>query len=387
MSPMLELVRQIRDGGVYPFEPAFSGGQGVRARLGQDDVLMLSTSNYLGLAGHPEITEAMKAAMDRFGSGSCGSRLINGTTVLHLELEQRLAAWMGTEAAVAFSSGYMANLGTISAMCDSETAVITDQFNHMSIVDACRLSGGRVKLFPHNSTSKLAGILERNHDAAKRFIVVDGVYSMDGDLAPLAEISKLAGDHDAVLMVDEAHGIGVMGAAGRGACEHFGVRPDLVMGTFSKSLAGVGAFVAGDADVIDYIRHAARTYTFNTSLPAVTIAGVLTALDLVQREPWRLEKLWDNTNRFKAGLVRLGFDVMNSVTPIVPIHIGDEMTALRMAKDLLDRGVYVFTAMFPGVPKGSCRFRATLTAAMQPADVDFALDALREVAAAHNLFR
>lgn len=386
MAPTLKLVREIRDLGLYPFEPAFAAGQDVRTRLGDADVLVLSTSNYLGLAGHPEITEAMKSALDRFGSGSCGARLVNGTTTLHQELEARLATWLGTESALTFSSGYMANLGAISAMCDSDTVIITDQLNHMSIQDGCRLAEGRIKIFSHNSADKLEYILERNADAAKRFIVVDGVYSMDGDLAPLDVIAKLAQRHNAMLMVDEAHGLGVMGANGRGVSEHFSVTPDLMMGTFSKSLAGVGGFLAGSADLIDFIRHTSHTYTFNASLPAVTVAGVLKALDLMQRETWRLERLWENTAHFRARLVALGFNVMDSQTPILPIHIGAEETALRMAKDLLDRGIYLFTAMSPAVPIGSARFRATVTATMRPADIDHALDVLRDVAQEHGLF-
>ncbi|MEU4211723.1 pyridoxal phosphate-dependent aminotransferase family protein [Streptomyces sp. NPDC026206] len=385
MASMLELVRDVRERGLYPFEPAFAAGQDVRTELDGTDVLVLSTSNYLGLAGHPAITRAMKSALDRFGSGNCGARLVNGTTTLHLELESRLADWLGAEAALTFSSGYMANLGAISTMCDSETVIITDQFNHMSIMDGCRLAESRIKIFSHNSTAKLEYILERSAGAAKRFVVVDGVYSMDGDLAPLDEIARLARRHDAVLMVDEAHGLGVMGPSGRGATEHFGIVPDLWMGTFSKSLAGVGGVIAGDRDVIDYIRHTSHMYTFNASLPAVTVAGVLKALDILQREPWRMRRLWENTERFRTGLAELGFDVMGTRTPIVPIRVGDEMTALRMARDLLRRGVYVFTAMFPAVPVGSARFRTTVTAAMRPQDIDHALNALKEVGEAHGL--
>jgi glycine C-acetyltransferase len=209
---------------------------------------------------------------------------------------------------------------------------------------------------------------------------------MDGDLAPLDAIAKLAQRHDAMLMVDEAHGLGVMGASGRGASEHFSVTPDLTMGTFSKSLAGVGGFLAGGRDLIDFIRHTSHTYTFNASLPAVTVAGVLKALELMQRETWRRERLWENTEHFRTRLAALGFNVMDSQTPILPIHVGAEETALRMAKDLLDRGVYLFTAMHPAVPIGSARFRATVTATMRPADIDHALDVLRDVAQEHGLF-
>jgi glycine C-acetyltransferase len=385
IGPVVDRVRDVRTAGLYPFEPPFASRQDVRARLGDKDVLVLSTSNYLGLVGHPEITEAMKAALDQYGSGSCGSRFVNGTTLLHTELEERLAALVGAEAALIFSSGYMANLGAISGMCDSDTVIITDQFNHMSIQDGCRLAESKVKIFAHNSMGKLEYILDRNSDVEKKFIVVDGVYSMDGDLAPLDRISELADQYGAMLMVDEAHGIGVMGKGGSGAAAHFGVQADLLMGTFSKSLAGVGGFVASSADIVEYLRHTSNPYTFNASLPAVTVAGVLAAHAIMEREPWRNDKMWRNTDRFRAGLTDLGFDVMNTVSPIVPILIGDELTALRVARELLDTGLYIFTAMFPAVPKDGSRLRATMTAAMNDDDIDESLGILATVARRHGI--
>lgn len=385
VAPVEAWVREGRETGLYTFEQPFASGQAVTTRLGDRDILMLSTSNYLGLAEHPEIVEAMKAALDQFGPSTCGARLGNGTTTLHRELEERLATWMGTEATVLFSSGYLANLGAISAMCDAETRVITDQFNHMSILDGCRLAEGSIKIFAHNSVEKLEYVLKHNADAKKRFIVVDGVYSLDGEIAPLDAIHKLAEQYDAMLMVDEAHALGVLGAKGRGAAEHFGIQPDITMGTFSKSLAGVGGFIAGSRQVVEYIRHASHPYLFNASLPPVTVAGVLKSLELLQRESWRQEKLWLNTARLRAGLLELGYEVMGSVTPVVPILIGDEVTALTMAKELLERGMYVTTALFPAVPKGTARFRANVSAAMGNEDIDRALELLGDVGKHHGI--
>ncbi|TMM41025.1 MAG: pyridoxal phosphate-dependent aminotransferase family protein [Actinobacteria bacterium] len=387
LSPVLDWVLQARANGRYTFEPPFESGAGARARLGGREVLMLSTGNYLGLADHPEIRQAMRAALDEFGASSCGARINNGTTTLHRQLEARLAEWTGKESAIAFSSGYLANLGTISALCDADTVIVTDQFNHMSILDGCRLAEGTVKIFTHNSIDKLQFVLQRNADARKLFVVVDGVYSMDGELAPLDQIHKLAEQYGALLMVDEAHGIGVLGARGAGAAEHFGVPVDIVMGSFSKSLAGIGGFVAGTTALVEYIRHFSHAYTFNASLPPVVVAGVLKALELMERESWRIAKLWRNTLRFRSGLIELGFDVMGSVTPVVPILIGDDEILLDMAKDLLDGGVYLAAAIPPAVPKGKSRFRANATASLEDEDIDRALDLLGRAAKRYGLLR
>ncbi|TDD30864.1 pyridoxal phosphate-dependent aminotransferase family protein [Actinomadura sp. KC06] len=382
---VLDWVDLAKNNGLYSYEQPFDSAPLATSSLDGRMVTMLTTSNYLGLAGHPEIIAAMKAALDQYGPSACGARLNNGTTSLHLQLEQELAEWMGTESALLFSSGYMANLGAISALCDSDTVIITDQFNHMSILDGCRLAEGSVKIFAHNSMEKLEYVLKRQAGAAKKFVVVDGVYSMDGEIAPLDEIHSLTEQYGALLMVDEAHGVGVLGDTGCGAFEHLGARPDVVMGTFSKSLAGVGGFIAASADVIQFVRHSAHAYLFNASPPAVTIAGVLKALELLRAEPERQEKLWVNTAQFRAGLLNLGLEVMGSVTPVVPIHIGDDMTALRMTKEMLDDGLYVAAAIFPAVPKGSSRLRATVTAAMDDEDIDRALDILGSAAKRHGI--
>jgi 8-amino-7-oxononanoate synthase len=384
-SKIVETVREGKESNFYGFEPKFQGPQGGRSRVNGSEVIMLTSNNYLGLANHPEVKKSMKEALDKFGSGTCGARLHNGTTVLHQELEEKLADWLGSESALVFSSGFMTNLGTISALGDAETVIITDQLNHMSIVDGYKLAEGKVKIFSHNDMGKLEYTLERTPEATKKLIVVEGVYSMDGDIAPLEEIQDLARKYSALVMVDDAHSLGVLGTTGRGTTEHFGVGADIVMGTFSKSLAGVGGFIAAPDEVVEYVRHTSHAYIFNASLPPVTVAGVLKSLELLQREPWRREKLWRNTIRFRAGLIEMGFDVMNSVTPIVPLFIGDDKRAMIMAKELMEAGVYIASAIFPAVPRGMSRYRATITAALEDADIDESLNTINRVAKRHGI--
>jgi glycine C-acetyltransferase len=341
---------------------------------------MLTSNNYLGLASHPEIKQAMREAVDHFGSSTCGARLHNGTTVLHKELEERLASYLNTESALIYSAGFLANVGTISALGDGDTVIISDQLNHMSIVDGYKLAEGKVKIFTHNDMDKLEYILERSQEAKRRLIVVDGVFSMDGDTAPLDKINTLAREYGAMVMVDEAHSFGILGSTGRGTTEHYGVNADIIMGTFSKALAGVGGFIAAGADLCEYVRHTAHAYIFNAAPPPVVVAGVMKALELMEKESWRQEKLWHNTIRFRSGLIQLGFDTMNSVTPIIPIFIGDDMKTMVMSKELLNNGVYIASAIFPAVPRGMSRFRTTITAALEDEDIDQALDVLGKVA-------
>jgi len=365
---------------LYTFEPAFAGPQGGRSIYEGREVIMLTSNNYLGLADHPEIKQAMKETVDLFGSSTCGARLHNGTTVLHKELEERLASYLGTESALIFSAGFLTNVGTISALGDGETVIITDQLNHMSIVDGYKLAEGKVKIFTHNDMDKLKYILERSREAKRRLIVVDGVFSMDGDIAPLDEIIALAQEYGAMVMVDEAHSFGILGPTGRGTTEHYGVNADIIMGTFSKALAGVGGFIAASTDLCEYVRHTAHAYIFNAAPPPVVVAGVIKALELMEKESWRREKLWHNTIRFRSGLIQLGFDTMGSVTPVIPIFIGDDMKTMVMSKELLNEGVYIASAIFPTVPQGMSRFRTTITAALEDEDIDRALDVLGKVA-------
>lgn len=370
--------------GLYGFGLEFESAQRSRAVLRGRDVVMLTSNNYLGLADHPAVLDARIEAVWQYGSGTCGARLHNGSTPLHRGLERRVAAWLGYEDAVIFSSGYLTNVGTVSALTDSKTTVVIDRLNHMSTHNACRVGDGALRIFPHNDLEKLEHILARA-TTEKRLVVVEGVYSMDGDIAPLADIAKLTESYGAMLMVDEAHGIGVLGEGGKGTGAHYGVRPDITMGTFSKSFAGTGGFVATSTAAAHFIRHTAHAYIFATSLAPAELAGANAALDVMLAEPWRVEKLWANTMRLRSGLISAGFDVLDSVTPIVPIHIGDSMTAMAMTAEMLREDVYIGAAIFPTVPQGKSRLRATVTAALETQDIDYALDVMIRVGKKHGI--
>lgn len=378
----LENIKMGKEMGLYVFEPVFESVQSGKSKHDNKEVIMLTSNNYLGLASHEEIKKAMKDAIDVYGSGTCGARLHNGTTKLHRQLEERCAEFFRTEDAVIVSAGYLANVAGITALADSEDSlIITDQLNHMSIVDGIEMAKGKARIFEHNNMEKLEYILKKNASVPKKLIVVDGVYSMDGDVAPLDEIVALSEKYDASVFVDEAHSIGFVGESGRGACELFGVeeRVHIKMTTFSKSLAGCGGCLAADRDTCTYIRHNAHQYIFNASMPPATVAGVLKAFELMEKETWRVEKLWKNTIRFRRGLKAAGFDTMESMSPIVPIYIGDDLTNMKMTKRLLEMGIYIATALFPAVPENKSRLRATITAALSEQEIDEAIEKLVKV--------
>ena len=382
ISMRLEQIKYGIAQGLYLFGPAFESAQDGEAVCESKDVVMLTSNNYLGLATHPEIKKAIKDAVDIYGSGTCGARLHNGTTKLHKELERRCAEYFRTEDAVIVSAGYLANVAGLSAMVDDgKGMIITDSLNHMSIVDGITMSNGQVRIFEHNNMEKLEYILKNNADVKKKLIVVDGVYSMDGDIAPLDKITELAEKYNASVFVDEAHSLGFVGKTGRGASEHFGVeeKVHLKMTTFSKSLAGVGGCIASDADTCLYIRHNAHPYMFNASIPPAVAAGIIKAFDVMEKETWRAEKLWENTIYFRRRLKEMGFDTLQSMSPIVPIFIGDDIKNMQMTQELFNRGVYIATAVFPAVPHNMSRLRATITASLEISQLDRALDELYKV--------
>lgn len=377
LAPINEGKRQ----NLYVFEPPFEGPQAGNTLYNGKNVIMLTSNNYLALSTHPEIIKAMKDALDLYGTGTCGARLHNGTTLLHKKLEERVAEYLRTEDAVVVSAGYMANLAAITSLAsDEKSVIITDQLNHMSIVDGIQMSKGQVRIFEHNNMEKLEYILKKSESFKKKLIVVDGVYSMDGDLAKLDEIVALAETYDASVMVDEAHSLGFFGPTGRGVSEHFDLedKVHIKMATFSKSAAGVGGCIASDKDTIDYIKHVSHQYIFNASLPPSIIAGVIKSLELIEKETWRREKLWHNTLRFRRGLIELGYDILDSLSPVIPIFIGDDLTTMKMTKKLLAEGVYIATAIFPAVPMNKARFRSTITASLSDEEIDFALDKLEK---------
>jgi 8-amino-7-oxononanoate synthase len=375
------LARSIREAGVYPYFRELSSPQDPVVTIDGRELVMLGSNNYLGLANHPEVKAASHAALERYGTGCAGSRLLNGTLDLHVALEARLAAFMRRDAALTFSTGFQVNLGVLSCLLGRHDAAILDALDHACILDGARLGFGTIWKFKHNDIRSLESKLAAVPADWGRFIVVDGVFSMEGDLCKLPEIVKAKERYGARLMVDDAHGLGVLGESGRGTAEHFGLEAevDLVMGTFSKSLATVGGFVAGDAAVIDFIKHTARSGIFSAAPPPASVAAASKALDIVEREPERRKQLWDTTHYMKRELAALGFDTGESESPVIPIVVGDDLLAFRMVRRLHEEGVFVNCVISPAVPVGRAMLRTSYMATHTRAHLDRALDALARV--------
>ncbi len=342
---------------------------------------MLGSNNYLGLTNDPRVKEAAIQAIRRYGSGCAGSRFLNGTLDLHVLLEDRLAEFTRQEAAVTFATGFQVNLGAISCLVGKGDSVYLDKQDHACIIDGARLSFGEVRKFRHNDPSDLRRQMRQDSGAKGRFIVVDGVFSMEGDIAPLPEILAAAREFGAGVMVDDAHGLGVLGPTGRGTAEHFDVEEevDLIMGTFSKSLASVGGFIAGNATVIDYIKHRARTMVFSAAPPPASVAAALATLDIIDREPERRARLWQNTLFFREGLKSLGLDTGDSETPVVPIVVGEDAVALEMVQRLHEAGVFVNCVISPATPPGRALIRTSLMATHTREQLARGLEAIEKV--------
>lgn len=361
--------------------------QGPRIRIDGTDAIHLAGSDYLGLACHPRVKKAACEATMQYGCGVASARLISGNHDLYPQLETRLARFKQAEAALLFSTGYQANLGVISTLIDSHDVVFSDALNHASIVDGCRLSRARFKIFPHNDLGTLQRLLERERSTGRRLIVVDGLYSMDGDVAPLAQIVTLAERYGCMTMVDDSHGIGVLGETGRGTAEAAGVlgRIDIETGSLAKALGGFGAYVVGRRTVIDYLVNRARPFIFTCAMPPAVLAAVLEALDVAEQEPERRQRLRDNTRHMRAGLREVGFEVSPSGTQIIPLVVGEPERTMRFCQELLDRGVFAQGIRYPSVPRGTERIRLTVTATHSKADLDTALTALNEAGQAIQL--
>jgi 8-amino-7-oxononanoate synthase len=375
---------KIREAGIYPYYRSISSGQDpVVTHLGQD-LVMLGSNNYLGLTSHPEVKEAATVALAMYGSGCAGSRLLNGTLDIHLELEDRLAAFLGREAVLSFSTGFQANLGVLSCLVGRSDLAFLDGLDHASIIDGCRLAFGKSYKYRHLDLGDLERKLEtacQEQPEKGKLIVVDGVFSMEGDLSDLATLAQLAGKYDARLMVDDAHGLGVFGANGRGTPEHFEVedRVDLIMGTFSKSLATVGGFIAGSAEVIDFIRHVARAQIFSAAPPPASVAAAMKALEIVEREPERRKNLWENTHFMKRELETLGFDTGESASPIVPIVVGEDIEVFAMTQKLQRAGVFANPVVSPAVPEGRAMMRTSYMATHTMEHLERSLEAFATV--------
>ncbi len=338
-------------------------------------LLLMCANDYLGLAGHPALREAACAAMNRYGFGSGASRLVSGTSALHRELEQKIALFKGTEAALAFNSGYAANTGIIPAIAGEGDVILSDSLNHASIIDGCRLSKAEVKVYRHCDVTHVEDLLKKSFSAHRTLIVTDGVFSMDGDIAPLRELASLAEKYGSVLMVDDAHATGVLGDTGRGTTEHFGLagQVPVQMGTLGKALGSFGAFAAGGRALIDYLVNRSRSFIFSTALPPMVCAASIAALDIVDREPERRKKLQENRERFVQGLLSLGVAVTDSETPIVPLMIGGSEQAVMVGEKLLEYGIYAAAIRPPTVPVGTARIRTAITATHTAEDIDNAL--------------
>ena len=355
---------------------------GSRVRVDGRWLIHLASNNYLGMTRHPRVVAAAQEAAARYGTGSGSARLIGGNFPPHEELERELARFKRAEDCLLFSTGYMANLGVITALVEAGDLVIGDRFNHASLIDACRLSGAAFRVYPHGDAARLEKVLRERRSRYRRVLVVtEGVFSMDGDLPPLPEIVETARRHDAWLLLDDAHATGVFGRSGRGSLEHFGIRPDriLQMGTLSKALGSVGGYLAGPRVVVELLRNRARSFIYTTGLPPSCAAAALEALRVIETEPaWR-RRLWDNTRLWTAGLRRMGWELVSASSPIVPVRIGSNDETMALARALFENGVYAPGIRPPTVPEGSARIRTSLTALHSAEDLQEALGCFQKV--------
>lgn len=372
---------EARASGYYPYFTPIESQQDTEVVINGRRVIMIGSNNYLGLTTHPRVKEAAAEALRRFGTSCTGSRFLNGTIELHVQLEERLAKFTGKEAALVFSTGFQTNLGTISALVGRHDTVIIDYDDHASIVDGCQLSHGRTIRFRHNDMAGLRRALEKANPRTGRLVVVDGVFSMEGDIAPLPEIAALCKEFGARLMVDDAHSIGVLGKNGSGTASHFGItdQVDLIMGTFSKSFASLGGFISAKAEVIDYIKHLSRALIFSASMTPASIAACLASLDIMEKEPERRERLWQITRRMHKEYRAMGLNIGNTQTPIIPIIIGDDLKVFIFWRRLLEEGVFVNPVRSPAVPPGRALLRTSYMATHTDSQLDRVLEAFHKV--------
>ncbi len=371
-----------RKNGLYPYFREITSEQDTEVHLkGSGKVIMLGSNCYLGLASHPEVKEAAIKAVEKYGTGCAGSPFLNGTLDIHKELEVELAKFTGKEDALLYSTGFMVNQGVIGALTGRKDVLFMDQLNHASLIDAAKLSFAQTVKFKHNNMEDLESKLEMFPYEQGKLITADGIFSMDGDIIDLPEMVKLAKKHNAAVMIDDAHALGVLGKTGKGTCDHFGLTEDvdLIMGTFSKSLATTGGFVASDKRTIDFLRHHSRSLIFSASIPASTAASALASLKIMKREPERITKLWENTERMRKGLTSMGLNTGLSQTPILPVFIGKDHNAFILCKQLEKHGVFVNPVIFPAVPKDNALIRISLMSTHTFEQIDFALQKIKEI--------
>lgn len=379
-------LQKLKEQNLYKVPKILETPAGGRVTMNGKEVVNLSSNNYLGLANHPRVVAAAHAALDRWGVGAGAVRWIGGTMSVHQELEERLAKFKHTESVLVFTGGFTANAGTIPAVLTKEDVVISDELNHASIIDGVRLSPAKYKksdgfVYPHKDMEALEKILQNSSSFQKRMIITDGVFSMDGDIAPLPDIVRLAEAYDAFVMVDDAHASGVLGKHGAGTASHFDLygRVDIQLGTLSKALGVMGGYIAGSANLKNWLINRGRPFLFSTGHPPVVAAALIAALDVMETDPEPMKRLWDNTRWWKNALQEAGFDTMGSETPITPVYVGDEGKAQRMEAALWERGVYALSIVYPTVGLGKARIRTMPSAAHTQEDLEFALKAFVDV--------
>ncbi|GAA4201755.1 aminotransferase class I/II-fold pyridoxal phosphate-dependent enzyme [Pedobacter jeongneungensis] len=368
----------IKEKGLYPYFRSIESAQDTEVVIDGKKVLMFGSNSYLGLTNHPKIKEAAKAAIEKYGTGCAGSRFLNGSLDIHLELESRLAEYVGKEAAVLFSTGFQVNLGVISCLLDRNDYLLLDEYDHASIIDGSRLAFARTIKYAHNDMQDLRRKLSRLPEDAAKLIVSDGIFSMEGDLVNLPEMVEIANEFGANIMMDDAHSLGVIGFNGSGTASHFNLNDevDLIMGTFSKSLASLGGFIAGSTETIEFIKHRARSLMFSASMPPSAVASVIAALDIIESEPERIDKLWDNTNYAKKLLTEAGFDIGHSNSPIIPVYIRDNTKTFMITNILQQNGVFVNPVVSPAVPSDSSLIRFSLMATHSFEQIETAIEQL-----------
>ena len=371
-----DIPQQAMAAGIYPYFRAIESGQDTEVTINGKKVLMFGSNSYLGLSNHPKIKEAAIKAIEKYGTSCSGSRFLNGTLDIHLELEEKLAKLVGKDEAVCFSTGFQANLGAISALCGHNEYLLLDSHDHASIIEGSRLSFARILKFAHNDMTSLESKLMLCEPDKNKLIVVDGIFSMEGDIVNLPEIVRLKEKYNASLMVDDAHAIGVIGQNGRGTSSHFNLTQDvdLIMGTFSKSLASVGGFIAGDKEVINFLKHNARALIFSASMPPASVASVSAAIDIMLNEPERMKHLWNLTKYAQQAFISANIDTGKSKTPIIPLYVRDDMKVLKLARILLDEGIFVNPVVSPAVSKEDALIRFSLMATHSYEQLDEAIE-------------
>ncbi len=381
LSYLHDQLEQWRTEGTYQRLRVLESESAAESRFDGKQVINLASNNYLGLTTHPKLRQAAVEAVRKYGVGSGAVRTISGTMRLHMELEERIARFKNVEACVVFQSGFAANAGTVAAILGPEDHIVSDELNHASIIDGCRLSKARIHVFPHKDTAAAEKILaELDSAPGHKLLISDGVFSMDGDIGALPGLVEAAEKHGAIMMVDDAHASGVLGRNGRGTIDHFGLhgRVQVQVGTLSKAIGVLGGYVCGSRDLIQFLYHRARPFLFSTSHPPAVAAACLAAFDVLEQEPERIQALWDNTKYFKQGLTSAGFHTGNSETPITPVIVGEAKLAHELSRELFDGGVLATGIGFPTVPKGKARVRTIVTATHTKVDLDRALEVFRK---------